>query len=55
MAEFFHRKNELRNFGDSLETNQKLLKFDIVGQKSPAHSGLNAENGTFRSHLEPKI
>ncbi len=35
--------------------NQKLLKFDIVAKKSRAHFGLNAENGAFLAHLEPKI
>jgi hypothetical protein len=58
VAEFFRRKNELQkcaDFGDPQETNQKLLKFDIVGRKSPAHSGLNAKNGAFLAHLEPKI
>ncbi len=54
----FAKKNEPQkccNFGDPQETNQKLQKFDIVAQKSPAHSGLNAENGAFLAHLEPKI
>ncbi len=57
MAEFFHQKNEPQiccDFGDPQQTNQKLLKFDIVAQKSPAHSGLNAENVAFLAHLEPK-
>jgi hypothetical protein len=55
---FFSKKKELGkccNFGDSQQTNQKLLKFDIVSGKSPAHAGLNAENGAFLAHLEPKI
>jgi hypothetical protein len=58
VAEFFRRKNELQkcsDFGDLQETNKTLLKFDIVGRNSHAHSGLNAENGAFLSHLESKI
>jgi hypothetical protein len=50
VVELFHRKSELQkcsNFGNLQETNQKLLKFDIVGRKSHVHSGLNAENGAF--------
>ncbi len=38
-----------------LQTKKKLLKFDIVSQKSPAHAGLNAKSGAFQAHLEPKI
>jgi hypothetical protein len=55
---FFCRKNELTkccNFADPQQINQKLLKSDIIPQKSPAHSALNAENGAFLAHLEPEI
>ncbi len=37
------------------EDKPKLLKFDIVSRKSHAHAGLNAENGAFLTHSEPKI
>ncbi len=33
----------------------KVIKFDNVSQKNPAHAGLNVKNGAFLAHLEPNI
>ncbi len=47
---FFAEKTNRKkwcNFADPQQINQKLLKPDITPQKSPAHSGLNAESGAL--------
>jgi hypothetical protein len=53
---FFIEKMSRENVATlGAEDKPKLLKFDIVSQKSHAHAELNAENGAFIAHPEPKI
>jgi hypothetical protein len=55
---YFAEKNKAKkwcDFANPQQINQKLLKPDIVPQKSPVHSALNAKNGAFLAHLEPEI
>jgi hypothetical protein len=52
---FFAKKTNRINGADPQQIDQKLLIPYITPKKSPAHSGLNAENGALLAHLEPEI